>query len=302
MFLKQVNEDISSINSVVNYKRNLINPEKLSKATTIIELEGLYSNVYALMRENLTKEIKRNSFITLVYKNTSILKGLFYIISKQLVDKRISSRFSLWKSKVEYLKIQKINDKIHKYSVKKQSFSLILLEKIVQKIHILKLYWMNSFLERFTLFTKLKNTLKEYGYSYRKIPDILNQDEESKCTVLLIRETYTKLFRLMKVKVLLNRKRNIPYFDKYKNLVKPDFFKLNNTFLKWKKFTMISILRPFKITFAIVNIINLFRKKDYQIYWECFRRIANSPKINDTLCSEKETLLFVIKKVNIQLI
>jgi hypothetical protein len=69
LFLKQVNEDISSINTVVNYKRNLVNQEKLAKATTVSQLQSLYSNVYSIMRENLTKEIKCNMFF-----NSSIQK------------------------------------------------------------------------------------------------------------------------------------------------------------------------------------------------------------------------------------
>jgi hypothetical protein len=231
------------------------------------------------------------------------LKGLFYIISKQLVCKKLSSKFFYWKSKIEYLRFQKINSKILKYSIKKQTFSLILLEKIVKKIDIHKLYWSNLFFEKLSLFTKLKNTLRQYGYSYRKIPDLLIHDEENKSLVLLIRETYIKLFRLMKIKLLLSRKRHLPFFDKHKVLVIPDFFKLNNTFLKWKKYTIFCILRPHKITLAINNFMNLFKNKDLKIYLDCFRRIKKIPQSNysDKISSDKESLIYVIKKVNIQI-
>jgi predicted XRE-type DNA-binding protein len=176
-------------------------------------------------------------------------------------------------------------------------------EKIVQKINIHNLYWFNSFFERLTLFTKLKNTLRQYGFSYRKIPDLLIHDEVDKSLVLNIRETYIKLFGLLKIKLMLSRRRRIPYFDKHKLLVRPDFFKLNNTFLKWKKYTIMCILRPYKMTLAIDNIVKLFRNKDLRIYWECFRRIKKIAQLiySEKISSNKETLVYVIKKVNIQI-
>jgi len=180
---------------------------------------------------------------------------------------------------------------------------LILLDKIVQKIDIHKLYWSHFFFERLSLFTKLKNTLRQYGFTYRKIPDLLIHDEENKSLVLLIRETYLKLFRLMKIRLLLSRRRHIPFFDKNKVLVIPDFFKLNNTFLKWKKYTIFCITTPHKITLATNNFMKLFRNKDLKIYWEFFKRIKNIPQLNysDKISSYKESLIYMIKKVNIQI-
>ena len=49
--------------------------------------------------------------------------------------------------------------------------------------------------------------------------------------------------------------------------------------------------------------MKLFRNKDLKIYWEFFKRIKNIPQLNysDKISSYKESLIYMIKKVNIQI-
>lgn len=231
---------------------------------------------------------------------------MFNIISKQLVDKKISVRFSLWRAKIDYLKFQKINKKVEKYSKRKQMMSLVLLEKIVYKIDQYLLYWKNFFFDRLILHTKLKNSLKDYGFYYMRIPDYLVNEEDSKGQLLIIRETYTKIFKLMRMFILLSRKRKIPIFDKYKKIVKEDDFKLNNTFLKWKKYTIGSFSRPYMTFLACSKLVKVIYIKEMRIYLEFIRNLSNNTKDNILEKSysnqEKEKLAFVIKKVNLHFI
>jgi hypothetical protein len=196
--------------------------------------------------------------------------------------------------------------KVEKYFKRKQMMSLVLLEKIVYKIDQYIVYWKNFFLDRLILHTKLKNSLKDNWFYYRRMPDYLVNEEDSKGHLLIIRETYTKVFKLMRMFILLSRKRKIPIFDKYKKLIKEDNFKLNNTFLKWKKYTIESFSRPYKTFLACSKIVKVLYIKELRIYLDLIRFLSNNTKDNILEKSysyqEKEKLAFVIKKVNLHFI
>ena len=156
--------------------------------------------------------------------------------------------------------------------------SLVLLDKIIYKIYEFKSYWKNFFFDRLILYTKLKNTLKDYGFIYRKATDYLIHKEDTKGLLILIRESYTKVFKLMKILIVLSKRRNLPFFEKYKKLVKEDNFKLNNTFLKWKKYTIDCFSRPYRTFFSFSKIVKVFSNNMMRNYLEFFKRIGEQTR------------------------
>ena len=83
-FLKEMNEDIGSINTVLNYKNNIISQDKITQATSILQLENLYTNVYGKMRENLTKEIKCNFYLISSIQKHKYNERIFQYTSKAI--------------------------------------------------------------------------------------------------------------------------------------------------------------------------------------------------------------------------
>lgn len=254
-YLKETNDNLSAINSVINIKNKSRGVEKLDTASSVSELELLYDKIYSHMRDNLTKEIKRTLFFKKVYKNTSLMKGVFFIFSRELVQKRISKRFSQWRSNVEMMRLRYINAKIEKFSVRKQNLSLALVAKIVDKVSVAEANLKIFSFERLILFCKLKGTLKDYGFIYKNIPDLIqNEDQKEMCS--FIRQSYTKPIKLLKLKLILARKISPKsLLFKKKQTVSPSGFALNSAFLKWKKKVIDLISEPARRMYSITSLV-----------------------------------------------
>lgn len=195
------------------------------------------------------------------------MKGVLAVIQTQLIDKLIFKSFFQWKNKVDCINYEIINLKIEKYYMQKKKMSLHVFEKIVQKINLADFFHKQLFFERLTLNLKLKNSLKDYGFSYKKIPFLLNDDNKGFC--LSLRDTYSKTFWLMRISILLSKKKYGIIFDKYNKVTVADNFKLNNCLLKWKKFTLDSISRPYKTILKISDLINLYNNR-LRLYFNTF--------------------------------
>ena len=227
------------------------------------------------------------------------MKGVYFLVQRQLINRKIFVGFSQWRNKIENLRYQRINDKIEKYSNMKKNMSLILLEKIMIKINQLNAHSILIFFEKLVLIYKLKNTLKDYGYSYMKIPDLLNNYKDSKEFCILMRQTYSKAFKLMKINIMFTLKKHRILNNKKTS---DTSFKLNNTFLKWKKFTMDCFAVPHKRSLAIARLITVLYYKELKCLLQFFQRFSGKENINTNNINEhKKIIIFVVVNVILNL-
>jgi hypothetical protein len=231
-----------------------------------------------------------------------MLKGVFVIVAKQLIAKKLFFRFSQWRSKVDFLRLEKMNNKIEKYTKRKQYLSLNIMEKIIQKLDIFSLFWKNHFFEKLTLFSKLKNSLNDYGRIFKRVPELVGSDEEKKALLLLIRDTYSKPIKIMKIRVLLAKKHASNFFTNYKKYEKESGFFLNSAFTKWKKITIDAFAKPSKIVFSLTKIRNIFQKNRERLMNQFFNNILKSFESKSQECfyipDYKLRLCYVVEKVS----
>ena len=231
------------------------------------------------------------------------MKGVFFLIKRDLIDKKISIEFFKWKNKTESIRSQRLSNKIEKHINRKKILSLILLDKIISKINFINLYQKLIFFEKLLLFYKLKNTLNQYGFLYKKIPDFLVNHQDLKGLCMLMRETYSKAFKLMKVHIILSKKKYVIIYDKYNKCRKNHTFKLNNTFLKWKQYTLNCLSRSYKKSFALTRLKIVIYSNLLKNYLMFFKRIAlKNPSTNITaLIEDKKILIYILEKVIINI-
>ena len=190
------------------------------------------------------------------------------------------------------------------FSLKKQK-NLILLDRILLRFSNQNKYLFSVFLERLSFNAKLKNSLSNYGNTYDKIHSMIS-DNDTKENLLLNRFVFKKIIGLRKVLAIINKiKYEGPIINRFNQIIKKDDFKLNSTFLRWKKYTILWLNNDFNKGLRICKFINntqIILNKFFMIF---FQKITKKVKEERVKLSETRinllNLIYYLKRLTFKI-
>lgn len=237
-----------------------------------------------------------------------ILSAFFKMKNLNLKSKSLCKAFYRWKRILYFEEFalhsydKKYNEektKIKKLKYQSYSKGVKLLINLYKTKFTSKLpFYMRKFWERIIFQIKLKNTIKEYGYKYKKIFKLLH-DDSYKEKIYLMRQPFERIFALQKIMIIINRKKNLLFnptqiFSKKNNSMQFSYTNNENSFIalifcfyRWKNivlhyykntiFKNNLVIRMFSLIDNKINIYykNLFILKFKTNYFENKRNTEN---------------------------
>lgn len=211
------------------------------------------------------------------------MKGLLKVYCREYVEKRLYSYFNRWKTKSDLIGYEHLNEEIHRLYILKKDKTLNLLEKVLERFRYINKYFTSIFFEKLILNTKLKNTLSRYGEVYNKIQYKIS-DQETKEVFIKNRDTFQKILSIRKAIEIINKIRyEGPRYDKNNNIIRSDDFKVNSSFLKWKKLTIVNLQFENSKIMRICKLINSFKNNVYKRMLLFFQRLTDKNRKKNTI-------------------
>jgi hypothetical protein len=243
---------------IVNFLRGVFYRRKFDIFNYLKEIFEKHDN-----SNNLDLISRKND---LVYKKEflqNILSAFLKIKNLNLKNKPLCKNFFKWK-RILYFDEFALNANDKKYNEEKtkikklkyQSYSKgvkLLINLYKNKFSSKLPFYMRKFWERIIFQIKFRNTVKEYGYKYKKFFKLLH-DNTYKEKIYLMRQPFERIFALQKIFLLINLKQNLlynptQYFSKKNNSHQFTYTTNENSFIamifcfyRWKNL----VLKNFK--------------------------------------------------------
>jgi hypothetical protein len=284
----------------------------LSYSNHILHQENIFSECYSNLNKDISslKELFKNNnenidvvdsafqssfelYERQIYnqqnykKLQNILVGLFYIYSKNFVNKSLFHKFYKWKS----ILVNENNNSLNELKTKATKLTT---EGILTGFNIIKglyhikyksniYFQMRIFLLKLKGIIKLRNTLKEYGKKYTKILNLLSEDR--RINIMLMREVFKKIFTVKKLFMLILKKQysfhsNSNAVNLQKKNISFQNFLLIGCFYRWKasiidgiRYSNFRKLKVSNILTVIENKICKNNKRDFMLKFKLMPKI-----------------------------
>jgi len=276
----------------------------------IVGIESLdnisFMNVKASFKHfitNMGNYTNRFNPVEYLKHQQSIIKVFYnHYFSKTFTHRKTAKMFYHWKKIAFALSfIDDSNDT--KRTKKKQKKNIKIGFKLIdnffnEKLRVIEIFPKQKFIEKLKFIQKIKNTLKDYGTQYKKIPFMIS-DYDSKKNLLSLRNTFLKIMLMKKVFLIVDKKKYANLEENYGSVLY-DTNKIQQNekmllFYKWKKLAIDFYRNNYihKQIFAKF-LMNLGRKiKSHKM--EFFKKIEFNRRFlkNQKILSIKDKLLCV---------